>query len=46
MTASNVLTQAIQMMGSSGRDTVLAKLGTATGNNRSLPVADSLLPRG
>ncbi|MFW5650516.1 MAG: flagellar hook-length control protein FliK [Acetivibrio ethanolgignens] len=42
MTASNVLTQAIQMMGSSGRDTVLAKLGTATGNSFGQVMGDSL----
>lgn len=42
MTASNVLTQAIQMMGSGGRDMVLTKLGTATGNNFGQVMSDSL----
>lgn len=42
MTASNVLTQAIQMMGSGGRDIVFAKLGTATGNSFGQVMSDSL----
>ena len=42
MTASNVLTQAIQMMGSGGRDIVFAKLGPATGNSFGQVMSDSL----
>lgn len=42
MTASNVLTQAIQTMGSGSRDLVMTKLGTATGGSFGQVMSNSL----